>query len=664
MYSSPDGLEVDVILDQGAGFGIVIGFGILFTVFTTIAVFLESLKASKAAVTSEWFNVAGRSVGTGLSASVIVSQWTWAATLLQSSTVAWKFGVSGPYWYASGATIQILLFGILAVEVKKKFPNTHSLCEIVRIRWGYSTHKVFLFFAMLSNIIVTGMLLLGGSAVLEALTGMSIESSAFLIPFGMVIYTLMGGLKATFLSSYWHTNIIMSLLLFFVFTVYGNPGGLVDASKIYDALQDQRRIENAPLGFLAGNKDGSYLTMASQGGLIFGVINIVGNFGTVFVDQSYWQSALAARPLSAGPAFIYGGLVWFAIPFSMATAMGLANLALGIKMSINQANSGLVAAFSAVALLGKSGAVLIITIVFMAVSSTGSAELIAISSLFTYDIYLAYVNPNASGNDLLRFSRLGVAYFAVVMGVLTIIMQIIGLSLGFVYLAMGVIIGSAVIPMCYAVLWDKCTGKAASAGAIGGLVIAVFLWLITARIEFGEVTLKSLGSDYPMLVGNLAAILAGGFIPWVMCFRNDYRYDWKTALDQMKLIDDVPPIFADPREHDSRLLEKSGKSVAYQSIILTLLMVVFVPGILYLTDAVFSKGFFVFWVTVAVAWALIGTFFIIFFPLWAGRKEIQEGLVLLVRLCQVWWKKLNTPARATSKKTTTTSQDQKQSSQQ
>merc|ERR1712110_297910 len=32
------------------------------------------------------------------------------ATLLQSSTVASKYGISGPYWYAGGATIQIIIF--------------------------------------------------------------------------------------------------------------------------------------------------------------------------------------------------------------------------------------------------------------------------------------------------------------------------------------------------------------------------------------------------------------------------------------------------------------------------------------------------------------------------------------------------------------------------
>ena len=34
-----------------------------------------------------------------------------------------------------------------------------------------------------------------------------------------------------------------------------------------------------------GNAHGSYMTMRSKNGLIFGVINIIGNFATVFQDQ-------------------------------------------------------------------------------------------------------------------------------------------------------------------------------------------------------------------------------------------------------------------------------------------------------------------------------------------------------------------------------------------
>ena len=60
-------------------------------------------------------------------------------------------------------------------------------------------------------------------------------------------------------------------------------------------------------GPVSGNESGSYLTMISGDGLMFGIINIVGNFGTVFVDQSYWQSAIAARPSSAARGYLLGG---------------------------------------------------------------------------------------------------------------------------------------------------------------------------------------------------------------------------------------------------------------------------------------------------------------------------------------------------------------------
>eukprot|EP00959_Pyramimonas_sp_CCMP1952_P470518 9496780-Pyramimonas_sp.AAC.1 len=83
-------------LPQAAGYAIVLGFGAFFSVLTTIMVYLDKT-ANGTVITSEFFNTAGRNVKTGLTASVIVSQWTWAATLLQSSNVAWNYGVSGPF---------------------------------------------------------------------------------------------------------------------------------------------------------------------------------------------------------------------------------------------------------------------------------------------------------------------------------------------------------------------------------------------------------------------------------------------------------------------------------------------------------------------------------------------------------------------------------------
>ncbi|KAJ0716040.1 putative sodium/solute symporter, sodium/glucose symporter superfamily [Helianthus annuus] len=388
------------VLNQSVGYSVILGFGAFFAFFTSFLVWLEKRYVG-ARHTSEWFNTAGRNVKTGLIASVIVSQWTWAATILQSSNVAWQYGVSGPFWYASGATIQVLLFGVMAIEIKRKAPHAHTVCEIVKARWGTAAHLVFLVFCFMTNIIVTAMLLLGGSAVVNALTGVNIYAASFLIPLGVIVYTLAGGLKATFLASYIHSVIVHLVLVIFVYLVYTSSSELGSPSVVYRRLAEvssRSRMCQEPIshngqacGPVSGNYQGSYLTMLSSGGLVFGIINIVGNFGTVFVDNGYWVSAIAARPSSTHKGYLLGGLVWFAVPFSLATSLGLGALALDLPLTASEASHGLVPPATAMALMGKGGSVLLLTMLFMAVTSAGSSELIAVSSLCTYDIYRTYI---------------------------------------------------------------------------------------------------------------------------------------------------------------------------------------------------------------------------------------------------------------------------------
>jgi urea-proton symporter len=126
--------------------------------------------------------------------------------------------------------------------------------------------------------------------------------------------------------------------------------------------------------------------MRSKNGLIFGVINIVGNFATVFQDQAYWQRAIASRPGTTVKAYLLGGLAWFAIPFTLATTLGLAAVALrgapGMKvLTPADVSAGLPAAAAAATLLGKGGAAALLVLLFLAVTSTTSAELIAVSSI-------------------------------------------------------------------------------------------------------------------------------------------------------------------------------------------------------------------------------------------------------------------------------------------
>ena len=630
------------VLDESIGWFIVVGLGMVFAGIISAEIKIEE-KYLGNMQSSEGFNTAGRIIKTGLTAAAIVSAWTWAATLLQSSTVAYLYGVSGPFWYAAGASIQVLLFGILAIELKRKAPNAHTFLEIIRARFGAGTHKVFLGFALTCNMIVTGMLLLGGAAVVNGLTGMDISLAAFLIPVGVMIYTLVGGLKATFVADYMHTVIIFIVILTFVAMVFfispitggveGMYNKLVEAASLNPVISptfaEGGAVEGDPSTY--GNAMGAYLTMASAGGLIFGVINIVGNFGTVFVDQAYWQRAIAAQPSSTVKGFLLGGMCWFAIPFTLATTMGLTAVAIDVELSPEQVQLGLVVPAAASVLMGEIGAIMVLVMLFMAVTSAGSAELIAVSSLITYDVYRTYKNPNATGKQLLKVSRGVIVAFGLGMGALAVVLLGMGLSLGFVYLAMGILIGSAVIPIALTIIWNRTTRAGAVAGALVGVCLSLTTWTSVAASEAdGVIDIASLGGAFPMLYGNVVAILSSGLICIVISLAQNKKFDWKDLDKHMSLVTDdmeqheITATEVAKREQDEEQLKKAFKFSVRGGGLLTLVCVVFWPMPLYFSGYVFDFGFYGLWVGIAIAWVSCAAAIIIFMPIVEARKGIAK----------------------------------------
>lgn len=612
-----EGFAIGDVLDESWGWFIVVGLGAVFAIVITIETKIEE-RYLGVSQTSEWFNTAGRVIKTGLTAAAIVSAWTWAATLLQSSTVAYQYGISGPFWYAAGASIQVLLFGILAIELKRKAPNAHTFLEIIRARYGEAAHRVFLVFALMTNMIVTAMLLLGGAAVVNGLTGMDISLAAFLIPIGVMIYTLVGGLKATFVADYMHTIIIFIVILTFVGMVYFVSPVTGGVEGMFEKL-----TEAAAINPVEGNAAGAYLTMASLGGLIFGIINIVGNFGTVFVDQAYWQRAIAARPQSTVKGFLLGGACWFAIPFTLATTMGLTAVALGVDLTPEEVQLGLTVPAAASVLMGEVGAVLVLTMLFMAVTSAGSAELIAVSSLITYDVYRTYKNPNASGKKLLKVSRYTIIGFGIGMGGLAVILLSMGLSLGFVYLAMGVLIGSAVIPIALTITWKRTNKYAATAGAIIGLLVALITWTGVASAQYGEVSLASLGDNYSMLFGNIAGILTGGAIAGFGSLFSRTKFDWADMKERIKLVD-ISQAEMNELEVNEATLKKAFRFSLKGGGLMTLILIIAWPMPLFFANYVFDIGFYSLWVGISVVWVSAATFFIVGLPIIEARQGIAK----------------------------------------
>ncbi|KAL1969214.1 hypothetical protein VTN77DRAFT_468 [Rasamsonia byssochlamydoides] len=641
--------DVAPILPQGAGYGVVVGIGFFFALVMCFVSYIQNRYTQYSTHTSEEFNTASRSVEPGLIASGVVSAWTWAATLLQSSTVAYEYGISGPFWVcsnAAGATVQIFMFAVLACKVKQNAPYCHTFLEIVYHRYGTATHIVFVFFALLTNILVASQLLLGGSAVVTALTGMNVYAATFLIPLGVCVYVVLGGLRATFLCDYSHTVIVMIIILYFMFSVYATNDLIGSPSKMYDLLQTaslQRPV--------AGNQDGSYLTLKSNYGLVFAVIQLCSGMGTVFLDQGYWQRAIASRPTGAVPAYIMGGFAWFAIPFGFATTLGLAAVALTSNprfptypnsMTSAQVSAGLSAPFGAAALLGEKGAVALLLTLFMAVTSSSSAELIAVSSILTFDIYKVYVKPSATPKQLIMVSHVMICVFGVVMACVACLWHGIGIDLGWLFLVMGLLIGGAVFPAAFTVTWKGQTRLGAISGAVGGLCAGLIAWLVEAKVYYGTLNVTTTGGSYPTMAGNLASVLTGLILTMAISYIKPDNFDWEVTrainapeAGQSTVMQTNQPVPDEEKEitadkaavADPTRLQRTFVVAVIASGVLSLLMDVVIPIPMFLSHYVFSKPFFTAWVVISFLWVFAALFLCGILPVWETRRFFKTLVI-------------------------------------
>ena len=651
------------LLNQAAGYGVLIGVGALFAGGMILTTFLLQKYLHENANSTETFSVANRSVGTFLSASAVYSSWSWSTEFLFVSLMTYNYGVQAGYYYGAGLAIQIAVMSVIGIHAKKRIPTAHTSLEAVQLRYGKAAHLLYLVLSLICNICSCLAMILACASGISIIAGnLHIVASTMLIPFGVLLYTVVGGLKATFLTDFVHTTVLLVVLCYMNTAVLTSDqvGGI---DGLYDKI-----IEVSKTKFIEGNYDGSILTGKSKGSVIFGLVLTAGNFGLTVMDSSFWQKTFSASPRATVPAYLLTAFLIFSNVWPISAIIGGSLHFLESdpsfptyprKMTQYEIDSGFVLPYVLKAILGNGGVGALLLILYLAVTSTVSAQMVSVSSIVSFDIYKKYIHPNAQNKSMINVSHITCVVFGLGIAGFSIMLHYVGVNMTWFGYFIPMAICPGVIPLIFTVTWDRQTFWAAFISPIVGFAAGLAVWISTAYHFYGSVTIESTGGQLPALYGSLTALLLPGTLSIIISFIKPEKFDWEKLKQVNLLVDgdssseveidnDTPTIPKEKQDgvevnfesDETSSLEQQQQSQAASQLtvkemdfwikistgsVIFILLVTWViwPMSVY-RDWVFTASYFKGYVTVALIWLYTTLIVIGLVPFYTGRHSAAK----------------------------------------
>lgn len=190
-----------------------------------------------------------------------------------------------------------------------------------------------------------------------------------------------------------------------------------------------------------------------------------------------------------------------------------------------QVGGGFSAPATAIALMGKNGAALMLLLLFMAVTSAASAELIAVSSLWTFDVYKLYINPSASSSKLVKQAHYGIVVYSLLLAAFCCGLSASGIDITWIITAGGVLVGGGGIPLGFIVLFPTWVSTTAANGApLIASPAGLIAWFVTTHIRSGSITAVTTGDLTNALAGSATACGTGAVAVVALSLLFPYKY--------------------------------------------------------------------------------------------------------------------------------------------
>ena len=474
-----------------------------------------------AANTSEQFFLAGREMTAWIAGLSFVSANLGSLELMGWAGAAYQYGILATHWYWIGAIPAMLFLGVVMMPFYY-ISKTHSVPGYLQLRFGEGARGLSGVCFAFMTILMSGVNMYAMAVVMQVVLGWDINFSMWVGAITVAIYVMLGGLRSAII------NEVLQFVLIWAGAMLIPILGLIEAGGWHNLMaQITARVGAdythlwSTTGSFAANPMGVHWT-----GIVFGLGWVI-SFGYWTTDFLVVQRVLSANSLrSARMAPIIGSAFKMFVPFFVILPGLLALVLLkdpsghliqlypdGSPEVLHGAHSfNQVLPLMMVRYLGPGLLGLGITALIAGFMSGMAGNVSAFSTVWTYDIYGAYINKKASDSHYVLMGRWStIAGMAVSVGTAYLVRHAASI-MDYVQALFSFFIAPLLGTVILGMLWKRATRAGGFWGLLSGTAasIAMFVWVKT---DMHNLRFVAMSPNAQPMAENLYRALWS----WVIC---------------------------------------------------------------------------------------------------------------------------------------------------
>lgn len=473
--------------------------------------------------TSEEFFLAGREMTAWVAGLSFVSANLGSLELMGWAGAAYQYGILATHWYWIGAIPAMLFLGIVMMPFYY-ISKTHSVPGYLQLRFGEGARGLSAVSFGFMTILMSGVNMYAMALVMKVILGWNINFSIWVGAITVAIYVMLGGLRSAII------NEVLQFVLIWAGAALIPILGLVEAGGWTNLkAQIAHNVGStdythmwSTLGHFRDNPMGVHWT-----GIIFG-LGFVVSFGYWTTDFLVVQRVLSANNLRAAKmAPIIGAAFKMAVPF-IVIVPGL--LALGIQdphthkaifhlvgenavdaahpFSYNEVLPLMLIRYCGPGLLGLG-----ITALVAGFMSGMAGNVSAFSTVWTYDIYGAFINKKASDKHYVAMGRWSTVIGMLVSIATAYLVANAASIMDYVQALFSFFIAPLFGTVVLGMLWKRATRQGGFWGLLVGTASSISMFAYTLRGGTTALSRIALSADAKPMAETLYRALWS----WLIC---------------------------------------------------------------------------------------------------------------------------------------------------